>query len=152
MANPFPFVAGNVLTAAQLNAIGESGISYTPTTANVTVGNGTLTAKYVRVNKFIFGQIKFTLGSTSSFASSPTFGLPVTGATVVGEIPCQIYCLDSGVAFYFAGGIMGTTTITPITMQSAGTYLTNSSNFSSTVPFTWNTNDYISISFCYEAA
>ena len=152
MANPFPFVAGSVLTAAQLNAIGESGISYTPTTANVTVGNGTLTAKYVRVNKFIFGQIKFLLGSTSAIGSSPQFGLPVTGATVVGEIPCQVYCLDSGVAFYYASASIQTTTITPITMQSAGTYLTNSANFSATIPFTWSTNDYISISFCYEAA
>ena len=152
MANPFPFVANSILTAAQLNAIGESGISYTPALTNITLGNGVLSAKYVRVNKFIFGQIKFVLGSTSAIGSTPTFGLPVTGATVVGEAPCQVYCLDSGVAFYFAGGLMGTTVITPVTMQTAGTYLTNSSNFTATVPFTWATNDYISISFCYEAA
>ena len=152
MANPFPFVANSILTAAQLNAIGESGISYTPTTTNVTVGNGTLTAKYVRVNKFIFGQIKFVLGSTSAIGSSPTFGLPVTGAAVIGETPCQVYCLDSGVAFYFASGIIGTTTIVPISMLANTTYLANGGNFTATVPITWATNDYISISFCYEAA
>lgn len=152
MANPFPFVAGSVLTAAQLNGIGEGAVTYTPTLTNITLGNGNVSGKYVRVNKFIFGQIKLNFGSTTVMGSTPQFSLPVTGATVVGEIPCQVYCLDSGVAFYFAGGIIGTTTITPITMQSAGTYLTNSSNFTATVPFTWNTNDYISISFCYEAA
>jgi hypothetical protein len=152
MANPFPFVAGNVLTAAQLNAIGESGISYTPTMTNMTLGNGTLTAKYVRINKFIFGQIKFTLGSTSAMGTSPSFSLPVTGATVVGEISSQVYCLDSGVAFYYAAATQSTTSLALVTMNSAGTYLTNSANFTATIPFTWSTNDYVSISFCYEAA
>lgn len=152
MANPFPFTAGQVLTAAQLNAIGETGIAYTPTLTNLTLGNGTMSAKYVRVNKFIFGQIKVNFGSTTVMGTSPTFTLPVTGAAVIGDVTSHVYLLDSGVAFYLASALTSTTTITPIALNTAGTYLTNSSNFTATVPFTWATNDFISISFCYEAA
>lgn len=152
MANPFPFVSGAVLTAAQLNGIGETATSYTPTLTNLTLGNGTLNAKYVRINKFIFGQISLVFGSTTIMGSSPSFSLPVTGATIISQTGPQVYLLDSGVAFYIAGANISTTAITPYAVNVAGTYPTNSANFSSTVPFTWATNDSINITFQYEAA
>jgi hypothetical protein len=151
MANPFPFVASTVLEAAQLNGIGEA-VAYTPTLTNLTLGNGTMSAEYVRVQKYIWGQIKLNFGSTTVMGSSPSFTLPVTGSGVIGEVTSQVYCLDSGVAFYLASAITSTTTIQPFALNTAGTYLTNSSNFSATVPFTWATNDFISISFSYRTA
>ena len=45
MANPFDFSAGAVLTAAQLNQIGDYE-SWTPTLTNITLGNGTVNAHY----------------------------------------------------------------------------------------------------------
>ena len=57
MANPFPFTAGQVLTAAQMNGIGEATIAYTPTISNGTLGNGTMSAYYSRVNKLVFGNL-----------------------------------------------------------------------------------------------
>jgi hypothetical protein len=151
MANPFPFVASTVLEAAQLNGIGEA-TAYTPTLTNLTLGNGTMFAKYVRVNKYIFGQIKLVFGSTTVMGSSPSFSLPVTGADNLQNVTSHVYLLDSGVAFYLASAITSTTTIQPFALNTAGTYLTNSSNFSATVPFTWATNDFIAIAFSYEAA
>lgn len=50
--------------------------SYTPTTANLTIGNGTLTAQYRRLGKTLDFQIKFTFGSTSAVSGSPTFTFP----------------------------------------------------------------------------
>jgi len=152
MANPFPFVANTVLTAAQLNGIGEAATSYTPTLTNLTLGNGTMNAKYVRINKFIYGQISIVFGATTIMGSSPSISLPVTGATVVSQIGPQVYLLDSGTAFYLAGATMSTTAMTPFAINVAGTYPTNSANFSLTVPFTWATNDSIFITFEYEAA
>ena len=152
MANPFPFVTATVLQAAQLNGIGETATAYTPTLTNLTLGNGTLNAKYVRINKFIFGQISLVFGSTTIMGSSPSFSLPVTGATIISQTGPQVYLLDSGVAFYIAGANLSTTSITPYAVNVAGTYPTNSANFSLTVPFTWATNDSIQITFQYEVA
>lgn len=73
MANPFPFVAGSVLTAAELNGIGEAAVSFTPTFSSYTRGNGTSVAYYMRVNKLVYVYCEETLGSTSSMGTQPTF-------------------------------------------------------------------------------
>jgi hypothetical protein len=77
MANPFPFVAGSVLTAAELNGIGEA-TAYTPTITNGSLGNGTITGSYVQVNKLVYGAIKFALGTTSTITGQLQFSFPIT--------------------------------------------------------------------------
>ena len=71
MATPFPFTAGQVLTAAELNGIGETWTSYTPT---VTSSGGTITtvgavsAAYTQVNKIVFVYVSIvitTVGTAS---------------------------------------------------------------------------------------
>ena len=66
MANPFPFSVGAVLTAAQMNSIGEAGIAYTPTWTGTggtpTLGNGTLSGVYQQVNKLVFFSFSFSVG------------------------------------------------------------------------------------------
>ena len=57
MANPFRFDSGDVLTAANLNAIGDW-TAWTPTWTNLTIGNGTVTAVYAEVNEIVFYQIE----------------------------------------------------------------------------------------------
>jgi len=52
---------------------GTAWTSYTPTTTNITVGNGTVTAAYARYGKTIFGRFNFTLGSTSAMGTDPKF-------------------------------------------------------------------------------
>lgn len=80
MTNPFPFVAGATLTAAELNAIGESE-SWTPSFSfGVTIGDGTVTGTYQRVNDFVIAQARFTLGSTSSVGTFVRADLPVTAS------------------------------------------------------------------------
>ena len=82
MANPFPFVAGDVLTAAELNAIGEAWISYTPTlTAGVTVTNTVQYAKYTQVNKIVFVSVALACTSAGTAGSPIYITLPITAAT-----------------------------------------------------------------------
>jgi len=85
MADPFPFVASTVLTAAQLNGIGEAWTSYTPT---VTQGVGvTCTvnyAKYARVNKIIHVSVALQFTSAGTANSSIVVSLPVTAAAGTG--------------------------------------------------------------------
>jgi hypothetical protein len=62
---------------ARLNTIETLGwVSYTPTLTNLTVGNGTLSAKYMRQSKICTVRFVFTFGTTSSMGTDPTLSLP----------------------------------------------------------------------------
>lgn len=95
MANPFPFVASTVLTAAQLNGIGEW-TSYTPiltaTTTNPTLGTGSSSVgSYARIQNFIFYRFVITFGTSGVNAGVGTYriSLPVaaSGTTNFTENP-----------------------------------------------------------------
>jgi len=78
MATPFPFVAGAVLTAAQLNSIGEAYTTYTPT---VTAQTGTYTSvtatgRYTLVNKICIGTVSITINTNGTAANATLFTLP----------------------------------------------------------------------------
>jgi hypothetical protein len=45
--------------------------AYTPTLTNVTIGNGTFSTAYCRVNNFVHYYGIFTLGSTSAVTGTP---------------------------------------------------------------------------------
>ena len=79
MANPFPFVAGDVLTAAELNGIGEAWTSYTPVIkGGATTVTATITyAKYQQINKLCYVQVLATVTSTGSANGAITISLPI---------------------------------------------------------------------------
>ena len=153
MATPFPFTAGQVLTAAQMNAIGEW-IDYTPTWTNLTVGNAVQDFRYIKVNKFICVVGVITLGSTSSITSTLSFTLPQTAVTYASaneRLGIGVF-EDSGTDAYDAWVLYSSTTVARLRVPLAnGTYI-NTTAVSSTVPFTWTTGDRISVNFIYEAA
>ena len=52
---------------------------FTPTFTNITVGNGTLNARYCQINKFVAWTIELVFGSTTSLAkmqAALTIGAP----------------------------------------------------------------------------
>ena len=156
MANPFPFVAGNVLTAAELNGIGEATSAYTPIYgAGITVGNGVVIAQYTRVNKLVYGYWQITLGSTSAITAAVRVGFPVNivannqnqplGGFVFNDISSGLtytgftYCDSTAQNMY------------GVTQNSTGnhTYL---QALNSTTPVVPATGDIIRYTFLYEAA
>jgi hypothetical protein len=126
MANPFPFSVGAVLTAAQMNSIGEAAIAYTPT---ITAFSGTLTtttssAKYMRVNKlcvvqFTIGIVLNGTGAVAVNITLPFAGVAIYGNTAIGVARetgltgslCQIVQNGAGTAsiFTFNNGYPGGT-------------------------------------------
>lgn len=75
------YTAGQVVTAAQLNAL-QDGIqaawdAYTPTLTNITLGNGTVAGRYLRVGKTVDVAITLTVGSTTSASGQLQFSVPV---------------------------------------------------------------------------
>lgn len=152
------------ITAAQLNRI-EAGIddlatgdyaayqNWTPSLNNLSKGNGTEVARYMRIGNLIVGYYSLTFGSTSAMGTTPSVDVPVTPASGVSSMPvgtCRFE--DVGTASYF-GQLQtnGTTTLFPRVSNTSGTYLVNNS-LTATVPFTWTTNDVFSFEFAYEAA
>lgn len=130
---------------------------WTPTWTNLTTGNGTLNwAKYCQVGKTVFFRLKFTLGTTSSVGTTPTFTLPVTSSSSYESLGSALGPLAtrdvSGSASFF--GMVywnSTTTAAPATYGVSGSLL-GRNTFTSTVPFTWANTDYIECSGSYEAA
>jgi len=146
------------VTPAKLLAGTGSGwawTTYSPTLSNITIGNGTVVARYIQIGKNVFARITITFGSTSSMGTSPTITLPVTaisgyasGAESYGTL--QILHVGN----YVALGILivgSTTTVTAAALSASNTYLQNV-NITSTVPFTWGAGDALYFYIQYEAA
>ena len=151
MANPFPFTAGQVLTAAQLNGIGEY-VDYTPTYTNFTLGNGTVTARYAQVQDIVVFYVRVVLGSTSSVTGQIQVSLPVTSSSNLTRQSSMVNFLDAGTAnFTGVATWLSTTTVALNAILASGTYA-SATTTSSTIPFTWTTSDEFEFTFVYEAA
>lgn len=152
MPNPFPFSAGQVLTAAQMNGIGEAATAFTPTFTGYTRGNGTSQSYYTRVNKLVFVSCFETLGTTSSVTGSITMTLPVTASRISSIPTSRAYIEDNGILLYWATVLpAATTAVTLSTDLTNGTYANNGGT-SATVPMTWGNLDKFQFAFVYEAA
>lgn len=130
--------------------------AWTPTWTNLTVGDGTLAAKFIRSGNLIQCRLSFVLGATSSISGSVSFTLPVTSAAYPGTIgaplgPCRFFD-TSGAAVVHGQTVRASTTTGLVAPDLAsGTYV-SSTVTSSTVPFTWAIGDEITTQFFYESA
>lgn len=149
MANPFPFVAGDVLTAAELNGLGET-VSYTPTWTNLTVGNGTVTAFYLQIQDMVYVEVQLVFGSTTAITGPVSFTPPITATTAVQGITGNVYFSKVG-SNPFAGLIIFNTTIGLRPLTVSGTSVSSTAT-SSTVPFTWATGDGIKYTGMYRTS
>ena len=157
MANPFPFSAGGVLTAAEMNSIG-AWEDWVPSFTNLTLGNGVVEyARYAQVNKLVVAQMNVTLGSTSSVTGDIRVSLPVTAAAPNGSPQ-----VTTGVGRAFDNSTSSVYWLTPYIVSphtevrvyatgATSTYAFRVST-SATVPITWGTNDALQIFVTYEAA
>lgn len=152
MATPFPFAAGAVLTAAQLNSIGEAGTSFTPTWTSYTRGNGTTIAYYTLVNKLVFLYVRETLGTTSSITGNPQMTLPVTAVRQQSVPTAGVQLVDTGTAVYVGFVQAQSTTAIQIKAINAGGTYASQANVSATVPHTWASTDYFEFALVYEGA
>lgn len=123
--------------------------SWTPTLTNMTQGNGTVVARYMRVGRMITYKFQFTLGSTSTIGTNPTFSVPVTAAAQ-GELDmCHTRLLDNSPFTRYFGWSVGATTST---IQIGQSVIDTLVSITATDPFTWAVNDQIFVSGTYEAS
>lgn len=124
---------------------------YTPTWTNLTVGNGTVTARYVAIGMFVYAQIKFVFGTTSSITGSVSVSLPNTANTSFNNgFIGQVRFLDANVGYY-SGTVQQAsgTTAEIIVARTDGTYALDS-QISATIPYTWVSTDTMWISMMYQ--
>jgi hypothetical protein len=135
--------------------------AYTPTfTAGITVGDGTFSSAYATVNKLTHYYGSFVFGSTSAVSgSSQTLSLPTTADSSMtafsfsGFLVSQVLYYDTSAFSSVVGAcnIVNSTTARFFAESASGTY-TTLSVLSSTVPFTWATDDRIYWNFIYRTA
>lgn len=149
MANPFPFSSGDVLTAANLNSIGDP-VSFTPTFSGVTVGNGTVDAYYWQVNNLVFWRLLFELGSTSAITGTVFVEYPVASTgTWANAIGGSVFFDDATGVDYFGFLYRNNSVQARVAVgNSSGTFLTYNT-VSSATPFTWATGDKLVIEDWY---
>ena len=132
--------------------------AYTPTMSNFTLGNGTVSSSYCRVNNFVHYFGKVTLGSTSVVlgggqALSVPINIDSTQTSFYNVIGSASYYDISAVAGYpgVVNCVGSATTVYLQQQNSAGTYLTAQAVVS-TIPFTWAVNDTMNWNVFYKAA
>lgn len=125
---------------------------WTPTLTNLTLGNGTLTARYCRVGNLVVCVIAVVFGSTSAMGSGPKFTLPVTGTADILAAQATLRLRDDSASAIHRGylthdatyGFLGAHTVSGSTLIEA--------TVGSTTPFTWATSDALRGTLIYEAA
>ena len=156
-----PAVAGTTAltlpaTSGALMTVPGAWTSYTPTLGSITIGNGSLSFAYTQMGKTVILRGLITLGSTSSVGTNPTFTLPVnnntTGMSQNATPLGHTTYIDSGTNEVHGRAVWnGASVLLLQAINVAGTYPVPAT-ISSTVPFTWTTDDSISIIAMYEAA
>jgi hypothetical protein len=130
-------------------------LAYTPTFTNLTVGDGTLAARYKITNDIVDVFLNFTFGGTSSIAGAVSFTLPIASSASysVTSAPGTILRLFDATGSTWVG-MFSTITASGTTLAIgyptvSGTGLITSA-LSSTAPFTWTTSDIITGNFYYQ--
>jgi hypothetical protein len=150
------FSSGDVLTAADLNAIATTSTTYTPTWtssgAAPTLGNSTLTGRYIKINKLVWVQILFIRGSTATngtgaYRWSLPSGIPARSGiyNYMTQGLARLYDASTGAVPIGSASFFGGST-TAISAYANNGVVGNAN------PFTWATNDEIVMTFTYEAA
>lgn len=134
-----------------LAALSDARSTYTPTFASSgtapSLGNGTLSGRYLQAGKFVVATVRFAAGSTTTFGTGELrFGLPVTVFNSSLESIGGAVLLDAGTTRYSASPLA-------VSNSAYAQIVVGSSNFiQGTIPFTWTTNDEILFTILYEAA
>lgn len=156
---PPAFAAGDTTGVAaklqrlsdDLNVLGGTWSTWSPTISGLTVGNGTSVARWVNGPKAVDFSWMFTFGSTSAVTGALKITLPAT-AKSANQGFGDAAAFDTSAGFYYPmfGTTIDTSTINIWTgpTTAGGRYI----NIGSTVPFTWAAGDVVAISGRYEAA
>lgn len=132
--------------------------AYTPT-IGLTVGNGTMTSQYCRVNNFVHYWGKVVFGTTTTVTGGGmNLSLPINcDASLSGSVGNNlgnVACRDTSAGITVPGASLTVASATLVYLEqfnAASTYAQNQA-ITATIPFTWATTDVLSWNLYYKAA
>lgn len=124
--------------------------TYTPTLTNVTLGNGTLVARYIQIGKVVHMHFRITLGTTSAVSGTPIITLPV--ATTSARLHTGFGNATNGTTNFPVETRYGSTTTTQAYVFNAANTFLERTNINGTAPFTWASTHILDFNLTYEAA
>ena len=143
---------GSVTNDKLAGGIGGAWQSWTPSYTNITVGNGTVSAKYIQIGKTVFYRFLLKMGTTTSVSNNPTMSPPIeahadynNSSNAVGTCMAR----DTSAANEHPGVMAANS---PTQFQFIFADSNGSSLDSESFPFTEGNTDSLSATGSYEAA
>jgi hypothetical protein len=124
--------------------------TWTPTYTNISVGNGSVTARYQQIGKTVNVEYRLIFGSTTTIASGARLTPPVS-ISLPSFFSFNGVAIDAGVTGYILWIDPANASLFEFLVPLAnGSYLTPAS-VSANVPFTFGTDDILTFRATYEA-
>ena len=133
------------------NILSQAWTAWTPSWGNLSVGNGTLVARYTRIGKTVLFEVKLTFGSTTSISGTVTFSFPVTAYFTASLILGACRLSNTGTASTDGKVILSSNTTGTLYVNNTDSAYLGITALSSSVPHTWAETDVIGFTGFYEA-
>lgn len=131
------------------STIGKAWTVFNPSITNITQGSGTLTGAYAKIGKTVHLRLAFVLAADSAVGGAMVLTFPVTIATYGQATNIGLVrFFDNSRTVRGTGFLASDGSIRPCVVSGSNVISTATS---STVPFTWATNDYMTISATFES-
>jgi len=148
MANPFPFSSGDVLTAANLNSIGEM-TSFTTTATNISISSQD--CWFCQVNELVVARYYVVFSSAASGNILLSLPVAMTGYSAAYPAGAMGYglCVDATGSNAYEMQLardLSTTTNMRFFSQAYGSAFSQVDN---TTPFTWASGDTMRFTTIY---
>lgn len=127
------YPAGTLVTAGIVAS--EAWTPYVPTFGNFTLGNGTVTARYMKYGRMVDYRGIVVMGTTSSWSGSITISIPI--AVYATDFHYGVAHGDSGAGGGFARTVGLTEISFPVWGNAMNLCSTGNSAWTATIPWTW---------------
>lgn len=123
--------------------------TWAPSWTNLTVGNGTVVAKWIQHGKSASGYVAFTMGTTSAISGDVQLTLPFTASIsyLTDHAVGTARLVDAGVNGYPAIVYLTSTTKLRLSIPNVAATYPVDAVITSAIPFTWGTGDFFTLSF-----
>lgn len=133
--------------STDVNGVTSAWSSYSPTDANITVGNGSQSAFWKKVGRTIHFTWSLTLGSSSSIGTAAAVGLPEAAAGVRHAVAARYN--DTGTREWVGAARIASSGSTAVLLHTESG---NAGVVSATAPHTWAATDEIVVTGTYFSA
>lgn len=127
-------------------------VDWTPSFTNLTLGNGTVSARYKQMGTTVHFHVLVVFGSTTSISGLVTCSVPVTMQNLSYGDTFTAMGRDNTAGYFKLATTRSSTSAFQIVALTASAAYVTIASLSSTVPFTWAATDRITVSGTFEAA